>query len=465
MIVENLLARLENKKFFPRGVHPREFKEPSREQAITPVPWPAEVVIPLHQHIGAPAEPAVKTRTEVKIGDLLGKSAGFVSANVHASVNGATAAVTAVIVPTGMRVPAVPIKTKPVSDEELREQLKQYLTGAEGATPVDRIDPEAIADAAYDAGLVGMGGATFPTHVKLKVGPEKRIDTVLLNGSECEPYLTADDRLMREAPHVIIRGLLLAMRAAGAARGVIAIEDNKPEAIEAMTAAQADHSNIELAVCATKYPMGGERQLVPAVLNRTVPTAGLPLDVGVVVINVATALSLAHAVDRGRPLTHRVVTVTGAVRRPSNFFVPIGTPIGHLIEQAGGLTDEAGEVVMGGPMMGVTVPDLTIPVVKGTSGITVLSKAQLDRRMETACVRCGRCVDVCPLHLTPTKIAHAVKFRDLQLAESYDLMACCECGCCAYVCPAKIPLVQYLKSGKAEVMRERARKKAAANSS
>ena len=228
-----------------------------------------------------------------------------------------------------------------------------------------------------------------------------------------------------------------------------------------MRQAVAGKSNLEVAVCMTKYPMGGERQLLPAVLGRVIPTGGLPLDVGVVVLNVATSISLAHAVDRGRPVTHRVLTVTGAVNRPGNFFVPIGTPISWVIEQAGGLRKDAAMVLMGGPMMGVTMPDLSIPVIKGTSGITVLSRSEVRKMDQTACIKCGRCVENCPLKLSPTRIAHAVKMGDLELAESFNLMACCECGCCSYVCPARMPLVQYLKSGKAAVLRKRAAAKAA----
>jgi electron transport complex protein RnfC len=462
MIAERIIAKITNKKVFPRGIHPHDAKAASCDKPIQAIPWPEEVVIPLQQHIGAPAQLAVKPRDEVKRGDILGTAGGFVSAAVHSSVQGTVGAMTTALIPIGRRVPAVPIKTKPISDEELQADLKEYLHPADPVKPIEEIAPDAIVQAVQNAGLVGMGGATFPTHVKFKIGPGKSIDTVVLNGSECEPYLTADDRLMREAPELVVRGLLLAMRATGAKRGVIAIEDNKPKAIESMRQAIEKHSNLELAVCKAKYPMGGEKQLLPAVLGRVIPTGGLPIDVGVVVVNVATSVSLAHAVDRSRPVTHRIVTVTGAVKNPGNFYVPIGTPVSWLIQQAGGLCDDAAEVIAGGPMMGVTLPDLDIPVIKGTSGLTVLRQAEVKRVNETACLKCGRCVAHCPLKLTPTKIAQSVKLGDLNLAQSFDLMVCCECGCCSYICPARIPVVQYIKAGKAAVMKLRAQAKAKA---
>lgn len=462
MIAEKLIAKMTRKKVFPRGIHPNDSKSATCEQPITPLAWPAEVTIPLQQHIGAPASPMVTPRQDVKKGEQIAAAGGFVSAPVHSGVEGKVGPLTTCLVPTGKRVPAVSIKTQSVpSEEQLQAELEEYLSPAGEVRPIGELSPETIIESAQNAGLVGMGGATFPTHVKLKIGPNKTIDTIVINGSECEPFLTADDRLMQQAPSLVVRGLELAMRATGASRGVIAIEDNKRKAIESMRQAVAGKSNLEVAVCMTKYPMGGERQLLPAVLGRVIPTGGLPLDVGVVVLNVATSISLAHAVDRGRPVTHRVLTVTGAVNRPGNFFVPIGTPISWVIEQAGGLRKDAAMVLMGGPMMGVTMPDLSIPVIKGTSGITVLSRSEVRKMDQTACIKCGRCVENCPLKLSPTRIAHAVKMGDLELAESFNLMACCECGCCSYVCPARMPLVQYLKSGKAAVLRKRAAAKAA----
>jgi electron transport complex protein RnfC len=254
---------------------------------------------------------------------------------------------------------------------------------------------------------------------------------------------------MREAPRAIVAGTNVAMIASGTREAVIAIEDNKPQAIAAMRAAVKGVAAIRIVICPTKYPMGGERQLIPAVFGKSVPTGGYPHDIGIVVVNVATAAAIAAAVLRGRPLTHRMMTVTGGgVRNPGNFLVPLGTSLQDVIDACGGLTDDARRVIAGGPMMGFTVTDLSIPVTKGTSGLTIFTRAELDAEEATACIRCGRCLDVCPLGLMPTRIAHAIRHNQLDLARQFDLEACCECGCCAYECPARIPLVQYLRVGK-----------------
>jgi len=284
--------------------------------------------------------------------------------------------------------------------------------------------------------------------VKLMQNKEKPVDTLLVNGCECEPFLTADQRLMEEAPAPIITGALVAARACGAARIVVAIEDNKPRAIELMRKA-AEGTPLKVAVVKTRYPMGGEKQTVKAVLDRKVPTGGLPLDVGVVVVNVATAAAIARAVLRGKPVTHRVVTVTGAgIAQPRNILAPIGASYQDLIDFCGGLNEHAARVVSGGPMMGFAVGDLSAPITKGTSGIVVLTKADIARSRETTCVRCGRCVDVCPLNLVPSKMAMAARNADWDLAKKYQIQACMECGCCAYTCPASIPLVQLVRVGK-----------------
>ena len=296
-----------------------------------------------------------------------------------------------------------------------------------------------------------MGGAAFPTHVKLVHNDAKPIDTIIINACECESYLTADDRLIRQAVDSIVCGALLAARAQGAERIFIAIEDNKPVAIESIRRAIRS-TRIQLAVVPTKYPMGGERQVIPAITGRTVPTAALPLEVGVVVINVATAAAIARAVVRGKPLTHRVVSVSGSgIAKPRNLLVPIGASYQALIDNCGGLKHEAARVVSGGPMMGfaLSANDLDAPVTKGTSGITVLLPEDVCSPEETRCIRCGRCVDVCPLKLVPTKAALAARDGDWDQARRYNLMACCECGCCAYICPAGIPLTQLLRMGKA----------------
>ena len=362
------------------------------------------------------------------------------------------AAGTICLLPAGRRVPAIPIKPPAEGDAVPAGFLAEFLDrNWDGVEPTG-YDPEEICNKIRAAGIVGQGGATFPTFIKLKKNPQRPVDTVLLNGAECEPYLTADHRLMLECPEAIVVGLQLAMHSAGAQRGLICIENNKPDAIESMQKAARGRPGMEVVVCASKYPMGGERQLIPAVLGRTVPSApkGLPLDVGVVVVNVATAHTIAGAVVHDRPFTHRVVTVTGkGVAKPGNWLVPVGTMLNNLINEAcGGVTDEAVKVLAGGPMMGPTLPHLNVPVVKGTGGFTVMRDDETAHRNEGPCIRCGRCIDNCPLYLSPTKIAHAIKFRDMDMAVQYDINACCECGCCAFVCPAQIPLPQYIRSGK-----------------
>ena len=446
------VSRKVGKGDFARGVHPPERKDFSKAAPIEAAPVPEQLNVPLHQHTGAPCEPIVKPKQEVKWGDKIGEAGGFISAPVHAPVNGSVLPLSAVTLPTGRRVRAIPIKsaTEQVSGKAL---LEDVLGGNWPTTGLDRFAPEKIADAVREAGIVGLGGAAFPTSVKLTRNAKRPVDTLLVNGCECEPYLTADYRLMLEYPAPIITGALLAANASGAQNIIIAVEDNKEDAAQTLRKA-AESTGIRVFVIHTKYPMGGERQVIPAVLGREVPTGGLPLDVGVVVINVGTAAAIARAVVRGKPLTHRIVTVTGAgIRTPKNLLVPIGMRYEDLIRHCGGLTPDAARVIAGGPMMGFSVTDLNTPVTKGTSGITVLTEHDVRRAEETACVRCGRCVDVCPLHLVPTKAALAAKTQDWELARAYHMQACCECGCCAYVCPAGIPLVQLLRMGKALIPR------------
>lgn len=474
MSLADLFVRFTDRKSFARGVHPPGHKHFSAAAAIEVLPDPEQVVIPLHQHTGAPCEATVKPRTVLAVGDLIGVSKAAVSAAIHASIAGAAMPVTAVTLPNGRRSLAVPIKagapgpaaaapageapTVPANPPLHGQALYDDMFAGDW-TITGQPTPEAIIQAVRDGGLVGLGGAAFPTHIKLARNPAKPVDAVLLNGCECEPFLTSDHRLMVEAGDAIVAGLRLAMIACGARRGIIAIEDNKPEAIAAMRKATAGQGGIELAVCQTKYPMGGERQLVVAVMGKAVPTGKLPLDVGVVVVNVGTAAAIARAVLRGRPLTHRVVSVAGnGVANWKNLLVPIGTPIQALLDYCGGLKPNARRIIAGGPMMGFTVADTSVPVTKGTSGITVLTAEEVDHAEQTACIRCGRCVDACPLGLLPTKIALAAKFGDLDLAQKYDLMACCECGCCAYVCPARVPLAQYIRAGKAALLRKAAKK-------
>jgi len=444
---------------FARGVHPPQNKSRTCDLAIETLPVPGIVTIPLLQHAGAPAECVVNPRQQVELGELIGRRvASGLSANIHASVAGTVQALTAVPLPNGRRSLAVPIKSAASDDDSVANaSIAEQLFG--GDWPDDEIaaaQPVDILEAVTEAGIVGMGGAAFPTDVKLRTTRQRPVETLLVNGCECEPFLTSDDRLMREFPAAIVAGARLAQKACGARQIVLAVESNKPTAVDALSTA-ADHcSDFEIRIVNTKYPMGGERQLIPAVFQREVPTGGLPLDLGIAVINVATTAAIAGAVLRDRALTHRIVTVTGGgVCSPKNLLVPIGASFESLIDFCGGLTADARRVLAGGPMMGFTVTDLSAPVTKGTGGITVLSAAEIDAAERTACIRCGRCLDVCPLGLAPTRIAHAAKAGDLVLAQLNHLAACCECGCCAYDCPARIPLVQYIRAGKVELARSR----------
>ena len=452
------MTTLETKKgTFARGIHPPDSKHFTAERPIEVLPTPQEVRIALLQHLGAPCEPTVKARTEVALGDVVGESSKFVCAPVHASVSGTTGRLTVATLPNGRHVSVVPIKAAEEQPLSGRALLEDMVGGEWPTEGLDRYEPQEIAEAVRRAGLVGLGGAAFPTHVKLRRNDEKPIHTLLINGCECEPYLTSDYRLMVEAPAPIITGALLAQHAAGAEEVVVCVEDNKPKAIEALRRA-ARGTTVRVKPLETKYPQGGEKQLTVAVLGKEVPTGGLPLDIGAVVLNVGTAAAVARAVLRGKPLTHRIVTVAGAgIKEPKNVLVPVGTSYRDVIDYCGGLTGDAARVVAGGPMMGFTLGTLEVPVTKGTSGLTALTEAEVRQAEETTCVRCGRCVDVCPLGLVPTKIALASRAGNMDLAERYHVTACMECGCCAYVCPASLPLVQLIRLGK--VMLQNARSK------
>ncbi len=444
------ITRIPGSGTFARGLHPDDRKTLSAGAALEVLPTPAGVLVPLVQHIGAACQVAVKPKAHVALGDVIGDAKAFVAAPVHASIDGTVGAATMTTLPNGRRVEAIPLVA---GEQQLAGQalLADVLGGDWPVRAAEGCTGEQIIGAIRSAGIVGMGGAAFPTHVKLTRNPDRPVHTLLVNGCECEPYLTADYRLMLEAPAPIVVGALLAAKAAGAERIIAVIEDNKPDAAERLREAAAG-TDIEVATVHTKYPMGGERQLLPAVMGKEIPTGGLPLDVGVVVVNVGTAAAIARAVLRGKPLTHRVVSVTGeGIARARNLLVPIGTAYGDLIEFCGGLKPQAARVIAGGPMMGFALADLSAPVTKGTSGVVVLTDQQVRQIEETACIRCGQCVDVCPLGLVPTRIALAVRNKDWEVARRYSLTACCECGCCAYICPAKIPLVQLIRAGKASM--------------
>ncbi len=433
---------------FPHGVHPPECKELAANIAIEVLPHPDKVVLPLLQHIGAPCIPVVKPKQEVVMGELVAKGEGFVTTSVHSPITGVVKKTEVTTLSNGRHLQAMVISAQ--GEQLTGTDLWEALYG--GSWPLDAClskKQEDITAAIRDSGIVGLGGAAFPTHVKFTPNDKKPVHTLVVNGCECEPYLTTDYRLMVEAPGAIIAGALLNARAVNARQTLIGIEDNKPDAITAMEQA-ARGTGVKIVVLRTKYPQGSEKQLIKAALNLAVPLGGLPGDVGVAVSNVATTAAVAMAVLRDRPLTHRVISVTGGgIANPKNLLVPLGTSMGEVLDYCGGLRPDAARIVAGGPMMGFAFTDPATPVTKGTSGITVLTREELGDTRTTTCVRCGRCVDVCPMNLVPTKLAAASRFKNLDLARRYNILACFECGSCVFICPAGLPLVQNIRTGKA----------------
>jgi len=432
-------------KTFPKGgVHPAEGKL-SADQPIATLPLPETVAIPIAQHIGAPAKPTVKKGDQVKVGDVIAQSGGFVSANIHASVSGKVLKIDNVIDTSGYKKPCVIIQRQEDewNDEIDRDQsLNKHITHS----------AKEIVEKVLKAGVVGLGGATFPAHVKLSVPEGKKVDLLIINGVECEPYLTADHRVMLEKADEMLVGIQLLMKALGVERAIIGIENNKPDAIEHLHTRISHYKGIEVQGLKVKYPQGGEKQLIKALVDREVPSGGLPLDVGAVVHNVGTAYAVYEAVQKNKPLIERVVTVTGkSVKKPSNLMVRIGTPVHQLIDFAGGLPNDTGKVINGGPMMGKALNSLDVPVVKGTSGILILPQKMAKRKTESTCVRCAKCVSVCPMGLEPYLLIKQTQKEMYDQLEANAVMDCIECGSCSYTCPAGVPLLDYIRLGKGKV--------------
>lgn len=422
------------------GVHPKDNKN-KNAASINEAALPEKVVIPLGQHIGKAATALIKVGDTVKTGQLIGKAEGFISANVHSSISGTVKAIGPVAHPSfGINVEAVTIESDG-KDEKYDNiyQLRNY----------NMFSAEEIRKIVFDAGIVGLGGATFPSHVKLSPPDDKKIRTVILNGAECEPYLTADHGVMIKRAKDLLDGLKIIMRAVNAKKGIIAIESNKPDCISLMKAAVEQEDHLDVCPLAVRYPQGGEKQLIKVVLDKEVPSGGLPMDVGVVVQNVSTALAVYEAVVLGKPLYERVVTVCGgACKEPGNWKVRIGTSVKDLILQAGCYSQEPKKIVLGGPMMGVAVPTTDIPLIKGSSGILLLSETEVATDKERPCIRCGRCVKACTIGLLPYHLAKLSEKERLDELQENNVMDCLECGCCSYICPAKKPLVHLIKKGK-----------------
>ncbi len=417
------------------GVHPSERKEYTEHIALQRFPDPDTVVIPLSMHAGAPADPIVQVGDTVKVGQKIGESAGFISSPVHSSVSGTVTAIENHKHATRGECLSVVIKSD--GKNTLHESIKPNKD-------LDSLTPDEIIEIVRESGIVGMGGAGFPTSVKLK--PNKPIDAVLLNGCECEPLLTADHRVLLEFADDVVFGLKAIVKTVDAKKGIIVIEDNKPDAIELLQAKTADLDNIEVVVAKTKYPQGAEKMLIKRVMGRQVPRGGLPADVGAVVSNISTTKAIADAIQKGMPLVERVVTVTGEnLKKPGNYIVKIGTNTKELIDYCGGITGDDVTVKAGGPMMGFILPDVNVPIMKGSNGIIAIDT---DHTVEQPCIKCGRCMDVCPMELSPLYFAKYADEENWQGAKDMNIMDCIECRCCEYICSSKIPLVTKIKAGK-----------------
>lgn len=428
---------------FRGGIHPPEKKHLSSEKPITEINPPARVVIPLSQHLGAPCKPIVKIHQFVKKGEMIGEPTGFVSAPVHASVSGEIIAIDEFPNAMGKMVTSVVIENDGKEELAMLNDHPDYMT----------LSPDEMREKIRKAGVVGMGGAAFPTIVKLSPPKEKPIDTIILNGAECEPYLTGDHRLMIEKPAEVIAGLRILMKILSVQRGFVGIEDNKPDAIAIMKRSAGEFAGIKVCSLPTKYPQGAEKMLIRTITGRAVPPRGLPMDVKVVVHNVATAFAVFEAVRYGKPLIERVVTVTGeGIPHPKNVLTKMGTLVSHLIEACGGLSERNPKVIAGGPMMGFALSTLNVPVTKGMSGIVVLAERDIVHvNYFGPCIRCGRCIDICPMRLTPSMLSVYAEKGLYEGSKAYGLFDCFECGSCAFVCPSKRPIVQLVRLAKSQV--------------
>ncbi len=432
-------------KTFKHGIHPPYHKDLAAHKGVERAALPKAVVIPLQQHIGAPCQPLVKRGDAVEEGQKIGEAVAFVTAPVHASISGKVKAVDKHPYPIGGKVVSVTIE----GDGSVKEWPE---TG--GALDLGSMSPEALRDAVKAAGIVGMGGAAFPTHVKISPPKDKRIDTVILNGCECEPFLTSDHRVMLEFPEKVLWGMKAIMKVVNAQGAVIGIEENKRDAIDAIErAASSILPEAKVVPLETKYPQGAEKMLIMATVKRKVPVGSLPMDVGVVVNNVGTAAAVYDALMYGKPLIERVVTVSGnSLREPRNLMVRIGTSFKEVLEQCGGLKEDTDiEVISGGPMMGVSQTTLDVPVIKGTSGITVLPGGDLKRDVYRSCIRCASCVEACPMALMPYRLGDLGRVERIEEFKDWGGLSCIECGCCSFVCPSKRPLVQWIRIGKIKV--------------
>ncbi len=439
-----LLDMFSNKKTFSHGIHPGEYKEATAEMKIRRLPFARQMIIPLSQHLGAPARAIVKPGQEVVRGEPIAEAGGFVSVPMHSPVTGIVKSIDQLVATAvGPKTPAIIIDTYAAASQSVLYD-----------SPVDISDltPEKLVQAVQASGMVGLGGAAFPSHVKLLPPKGMSVETVVINGCECEPYLTCDHRIMLEYTEKLIAGTRMVMSALSAKRAIIGVEDNKPDAHAMIQSQLAEGDNISCELVETKYPQGAEKMLVKSLLNKEVPSGGLPAEIGVAVYNVGTMAQLGELLPKSRGLIERVVTVSGfGVQNSGNYLVPIGTPLRFLLAYVG-LKDDSSKIIMGGPMMGMTTASLDIAITKGVSGVVVFESEQSERDelQVYPCIKCGSCLSACPIHLNPSVLGQLAMVREYESMESdYHLNDCFECGCCSYVCPANIPLTQYFRIGKA----------------
>jgi len=442
------------KTFSLGGVHPPENKL-SADQAIEVLALPKQAFIPLNQNLGAPGVPQVQKGDEIKVGQLIAKGEAFISSNVHSPVSGKILKVDNVVDPSGYKRPAFVVNV--IGDEWV-----ESIDRSPELVKEIKLSQKEIVEKVHELGIVGLGGATFPSHVKLMVPEGKTAEVLIINGVECEPYLTSDHRLMLEKGDEIMVGTSILMRGLGVTRAVIGIENNKKDAIKNLTEKAKGYDGIEICPLKVKYPQGGEKQLIKATINREVPSGKLPIEVGAVVNNVGTAFAVYEAVQKNKPLIERVVTITGkSVTKPGNYMVRIGTPVSELIEKAGGLPEDSGKLIGGGPMMGKSLISLDTPIVKGSSGILILREEESKRVEMKNCIRCARCVSVCPMGLEPLLLAQQAESEMWDEAEKDRIMDCIECGSCHYTCPSGRPLLDYIRLGKnkvGQIIRNRGKK-------
>lgn len=429
-------------KTFPiGGIHPEENKITSAV-SIKKMPVPKSVSVPIAQHIGIPAEIIVERKQKVEKGEIIAKSGGFVSSNIHAPVAGTVTKLDKIVDSSGYKTQCIVIRTDAKNPENFEEEEPELKTEIS-------IGKSEILKRISDYGIVGLGGATFPSHVKLSVNNDQKIECLIVNGVECEPFLTADHRLMLEKSEEIIVGIKILMHALNIPKTIIGIENNKKDAIQAFKKIIKKEDSIQVAALQVKYPQGGEKQLIKAILNKEVPKNGLPIHVGVVVHNVGTIYAIYKAVQHNEPLIERVITVTGKhLEKPSNFWVKIGTPIKDLIHEVGGIPEGTRKIVNGGPMMGKALKSTEVPVTKGTSGILVISEDEASRKEAENCIRCSECVFVCPMGLEPYLLMNLSEKGLYERAKKEDINTCIECGSCSYVCPSHRPLLDYIRFGK-----------------